>query len=91
MEIQINNEIQKKAKSIIADKEAQIQQEKDKSKYIDTCINANICPVCGDELTKRTVTKEEKNQFNYDYYEETLLCNKNHFVKIRGEYCNDNE
>jgi predicted RNA-binding Zn-ribbon protein involved in translation (DUF1610 family) len=86
MEIQINNEIQKKAESIIADKKAQIQQKKDKSKYIDTCVEADICPVCGDKLIKRSATKEEKDQYGYDYYHNTLTCNKNHFLRVNGDF-----
>lgn len=92
-DIPISNIILDKAQRIIAKKnqeEAELKAERKRKKnYIKTCVHAKICPVCGDELHSRKATKEEKREFNYDYYNDTLECNKFHYKFISGEYEND--
>ncbi len=87
--IEINDDILNKAEQILLDKQLALKLEENKKIYIKICIDAKICPICGNELHSRPITKEEKKQYNYDYYYDTLFCEKDEFIKINGEYCDD--
>lgn len=89
MEILINKSIQDKADKILLDIKQKADDKIAKQQYIDLCIKTKICPICGDELNSRKVSKEEKEKYNYDYYNDTLECNKEHYTLVQGEYLDD--
>ena len=48
--MEINKEIEEKAKDIIVQKHKELEQEREVKDYIQLCIEAKICPVCGKEI-----------------------------------------
>ena len=48
--MEINKEIEEKAKDIIVQKHKEQEQEQEVKDYIQLCIEAGICPVCGKEI-----------------------------------------
>lgn len=48
--VSINKEVHEKAKKIIADRDAIIQERLAKNEYLDTCYSAGICPICGEDV-----------------------------------------
>jgi oligoribonuclease (3'-5' exoribonuclease) len=87
--IEINNDILNKAENIINKKKEEEKEEKAKIEYIEKCIEAKICPICGNELHLRPASKEDKKKHFYDYYYDTLFCEKDEFIKINGDYSVD--
>jgi len=45
--MEINKEIEEKAKDIIVQKHKELEQKIEVKDYIRLCIEAGICPVCG--------------------------------------------
>jgi hypothetical protein len=90
VDIIVNDQIFNKATDIIIKKrkeEKEKEEERQKKEYyLKICLEAKICPVCGDLLTSRKATKEEKKLYSFDYFNDTLECEKKHFVHITGEY-----
>lgn len=64
--MEINKEIYIKATTILADREQKLKEEQLQREYIDTCIEAGICPDCG-----KPIRVEEK-------YDQTIItCSAN--------------
>jgi len=48
--MEINKEIEEKAKDIIIQKHKELEQGREVKDYIQLCIEARICPICGGDI-----------------------------------------
>ena len=55
--MKINKEIEAKAKDIILEIHKEKQKKMDEDDYMTLCIEAGICPVCGDEIKEEHMQK----------------------------------
>lgn len=89
MDIIINNDILEKAENIIKKENQKKIEEENKYIYIKKCIEAKICPICGEPLFVRNPTKEEEKNSIYNVIEHVLYCKKSKFIHIQGYYDDD--
>ena len=88
----INEEIKRKASKIIEDKIAKEVERQNLERYIKQCIQAEICPICGNELNLRNATKQEiKKEKPYTIISDVLYCSNDNFICYDKEYISDYE
>ena len=80
MNIEIDAEVQKKAKKIIAYRKAVLHKKIDEYEYLHSCFIAEICPFCGDKV--KTNHEKRRNGF---------LSRKNYRVQNCHEHGRVNE
>jgi hypothetical protein len=87
----INELILNKALKILKEKEQKKEDQRKLQEYIISCLEARICPICGEPLLEREPTEKEEKESLYDLISYVLYCEKSNFIHIEGYYDYEDE